>query len=178
MKKTTFFALAMGLSFLAFAPCVHSKNVYQFNPANVVATQTQEQALTAAKTQTQAQAAITLNTAETKAFAEVNTYLKSATQTDRDNLVNYLGYYRSWYQAVTPAPQDLFIKLSSNAKDLVKKIKDIAVEFTTQPAAMAGSSKLTKDGEKFYQDVIKKLKGGPLANIQMPPIKAPRTYVR
>ncbi len=118
-----------------------------------------------------------LSAAKAQAFNKVDKYLASATEADRNKLVKYLGFYRSWYQAVTPAPQDLYNQLSRKAKKLAASIKEIAKEFTIQSKSLIGSSKLTKDGVTFYTEVINRLQNGQVNKTQA--IKNPlRTFNR
>lgn len=89
---------------------------------------------------------------------------------DHENLINFLQFYKSWYQAVTPAPINLIIQLSPQAMAYVNSLKRIAEQagfvVLREPAfshwpkgkdsfAQAGRSKLKPIGDTFYQAVIK-----------------------
>lgn len=86
-------------------------------------------------------------------------------QSELQDLIEYLGYYRSWYQSVSPAPQELYQKLSRKSRQLVELIKKNAKQFEitrqqddrTKP--MMGSSRLTNNGHEYYQLTIDNLSG-------------------
>ncbi len=85
-------------------------------------------------------------------------YLGQATPEDLALLMKYLGYYRSWYQAVRPAPVGLYESLSQSARHVIHDLQEYAQQFTRQPQpALPGSSRLTIEGEKFYQSVREEL---------------------
>lgn len=106
----------------------------------------------------------TLKKAQIKAYREIELYLAKATPQDQANLAEYLKYYRSegHYQAVTPVPGALRESLSADAHDLFKKLTKHAQPFIHKPKSIPGSSRLTAQGEAYYQSLIsfigKKLK--------------------
>lgn len=81
-------------------------------------------------------------------------YQHAAPEQDYQNLVAFLHYYRSWYQAVTPAPMGLISSLSPAALKFIAQLKAIAKSFVRAPQGIPGSSRLTAPGEQFYQSVI------------------------
>jgi hypothetical protein len=69
----------------------------------------------------------------------------------------YLSYYRSFFQAVTPAPREIYdaVYAYGPSREFVEGVIKIAEDNFTRPArAMAGSSKLTADGERYFQKVL------------------------
>ena len=73
---------------------------------------------------------------------------------DQANLIQYLNYYRSWYQAVTPAPRALVESLSPAAVIFIDQLRAIAEQFITTPEQRPGASKLSAAGNCFYQKII------------------------
>lgn len=78
-------------------------------------------------------------------------------------LVEYLNFFRSWYQSVSPAPQSLLESLSPDAQRYVQTLKDIAQKHgfvqpysNDQAVARTGTSRLSADGEKFYTNIIER----------------------
>jgi len=74
---------------------------------------------------------------------------------DINNVLKYVTYYRSWYQAVTPAPINLINSLSPAAKAYIKQLQAIAKIFETIPENRPGSSRLSMAGNCFYQKIIR-----------------------
>lgn len=77
---------------------------------------------------------------------------------DKADVAEYLTYYRSWYQAVRPASVELIERIKANQatqtyidmlKLIVKKYR-----FVQRPSGLMGASKLSSDGNTFYQEVI------------------------
>ncbi len=81
-----------------------------------------------------------------------------------ERLVEYLGFYRSWYQSVTPASTALIDSLSTAALEYVGKLQKIVAENRDlaarkgAPGTMTGSSRLTELGSKFYETIINQLR--------------------
>lgn len=84
----------------------------------------------------------------------LNEYQHSAPEQDYQNLLEYMRYYRSWYQAVTPAPIRLVEQLSPAALKFIAQIKHAASPFTRAPQGIPGSTRLTEEGERFYRTLI------------------------
>lgn len=84
----------------------------------------------------------------------LNEYQYSAPEQDYQNLLEYVRYYRSWYQAVTPAPIRLVEQLSPAALKFIAQIKYAVSPFTRAPQGIPGSTRLTETGEQFYRTVI------------------------
>ena len=81
------------------------------------------------------------------------------TRPDIVTIVEYMKYYKSWYQAVTPAPIKLVNALSQQDKRFIEQVKQIVQPFqVTSPTARLGASTLTRDGEILYEYVLAKLK--------------------
>jgi hypothetical protein len=92
----------------------------------------------------------------------VRNYKNSESSTEVLKTTNYLNYYRSWYQAVAPAPVGFFESLSPKSQNFIAEIKKLAEKFVVTPEKMMpGASKLSAEGEKFYQKVIAQLKSLP-----------------
>ncbi|HVW98990.1 MAG TPA: hypothetical protein VHA52_00900 [Candidatus Babeliaceae bacterium] len=85
-------------------------------------------------------------------------YKRTASSTDINRLYEYLTYYRSWYQAVTPPPSDLYESLSDQAKALIKQLKHYAEQFIQHPPARAGATSLSKEGDQWYQNILSLLR--------------------
>lgn len=94
--------------------------------------------------------------ATTHAKQIITQFFKKASDQDKQLFTDYLAYYRSegGYQAVTPAPGKLRESLSPDARNLWKKLTQLAQKFVQKPLGIPGSSKLTKAGEKYYQDLL------------------------
>ncbi len=90
------------------------------------------------------------------AYKDIEHYLAKACHRDKTNLAEYLKYYRSegHYQAVTPAPNALRDSLSPDAQALFKKLVKRARPFTRKPKPVPGASRLTAEGEEFYESII------------------------
>lgn len=74
-----------------------------------------------------------------------------------EDMVKYLGYFKSWYQSVKPAPVELYDKINSSqaATAYINELKRIAQQFKKEPTpGMSGASSLSADGVTFYQYVI------------------------
>lgn len=85
----------------------------------------------------------------------VNVYQQTAPEQEFPIMLEFLRYYRSWYQAVTPAPIRLVEQLSPAALKFIAQLKSIANRFTQTPqAGLMGASRLSAEGERFYQQVI------------------------
>ncbi len=71
----------------------------------------------------------------------------------------YLSYYKSegGYQAVTPAPRTLRHALSAESRELFNRIKQSARRFTQSKASMPGATSLSKEGDIYYQILLKYL---------------------
>lgn len=98
-----------------------------------------------------------------KAVGEVNTFAALATLEELKNVKNYLDHYRSWYQSVKPASPELQAALSNNAHSLINELKKRADEhffirnfIKTQPIE-PGQSKLSDDGNSYYQEILNEL---------------------
>jgi hypothetical protein len=95
-----------------------------------------------------------------KAFFITKQDIESSLQTtsleELENLKYYISFYRSWYQAVTPAPKNLEDTLSPQAKKSVNLIKSTAEKYFMQEPIqrMPGASRLSLDGTKYYDKVI------------------------
>lgn len=95
-----------------------------------------------------------------KAFLTIKPSLESYVQTasleDLNNLKKYISFYRSWYQAVAPAPRNLEATLSPQAKKAVALIKTTAEKYFMQEPIqrMPGASRLSVDGTKYYDKII------------------------
>lgn len=89
---------------------------------------------------------------------ELDRYKAKVSPDQLSDLVNYLGYYRSWYQSVSPAPRDLTEKLSKQSNNLVNLIRKNAEPFVTDQSdankSIVGASKLSQDGDEYYQMII------------------------
>ncbi len=90
-----------------------------------------------------------------EAYKDVEQYLAKASMQDKKNFAHYLKYYRAEgrYQAVQPAPRSLRESLSSAARTLFRKLTKRARKFTRTPQPIPGASRLTSDGEKFYESI-------------------------
>jgi len=103
---------------------------------------------------------IRFNHALAAAQQALTLYKYRGPQAEYNKLIDYLQYYRSWYQAVTPAPRSLVEQLSSDALLYVKNLQSAVNEFALVSPAIAGSrgqigaSTLSPEGERFYQKVI------------------------
>lgn len=107
------------------------------------------------QTTDQNRSSLRLDHALATAQQALNFYKRNAPKTDYNNLLAYLDFYRSWYQSVTPAPMPLIEQLSLAALQFVSQLKHIAQDFTIKtPRGIAGASRLTPEGELFYQEVI------------------------
>lgn len=98
----------------------------------------------------------------------IGKYKKAPTTTPQEleKVINYLSFYRSWYQAVTPAPTDSYKQLSEESKKLVDQLKRWGDTFIAEPEKMMpGASRLSEEGQSFYQAVIAALKAGTLPNV-------------
>jgi hypothetical protein len=84
----------------------------------------------------------------------LNVYQRNAPEQEYALLYEYMQYYRSWYQAVTPAPIQLVEQLSPAALKFIAQLKYAAQPFTRAPRNMPGSSRLTAQGEQFFQAVV------------------------
>jgi len=94
-----------------------------------------------------------------QAKQEIAQFFKNSSERDKHLFAQYITYYRSegGYQAVTPAPLVLRESLSPDARNLWEKLKQIAQKnkkFIQKPLGLPGSSKLTPEGEKYYQDLV------------------------
>lgn len=88
-------------------------------------------------------------------------YKETATPQELEKVINYLTYYRSWYQAVSPAPADSYKQMSPNSKKLVNQLRELGDRFIVKPEKMMpGSSRLSPEGDNFYQTAIEELKAG------------------
>jgi len=85
----------------------------------------------------------------------LNVYQRSAPEQEFPIMLEFLHYYRSWYQAVTPAPMELIRHLSPAALKFIAQLKAIAQTFTRAPQNIPGSSRLTEQGEQFYEAVMR-----------------------
>lgn len=91
-----------------------------------------------------------------RASRRIDKYLKHSSPTDTANVFEYLHYYPSWYQAVTPAPVTLVESLSHRARNLIESLKEIAKDFEIKPTPqLPGSSRLSPEGRAYYEEVIK-----------------------
>ncbi len=110
----------------------------------------------------------TIKRALNGAFKDIEHYLAKAPQHDRTNFAAYLKYYRSEgrYQAVTPAPSTLRESLSPDAQALFKKLVKRARPFTHKPKPTPGASRLTAEGEEFYQNIIAFIDGSIKKNLK------------
>ncbi|MGC2310739.1 MAG: hypothetical protein WA432_03910 [Candidatus Babeliaceae bacterium] len=99
-----------------------------------------------------------LETALIQADNLIDHYLKNATMPEAKNMLAYLAFYRSWYQSVTPAPADIYDALSPNDFTFIEKLKETAKPFIEKPRPMPGASRLSQQGNTFYQQVIDNLK--------------------
>lgn len=81
-------------------------------------------------------------------------YRQSAPEQEYPIMLEFLHYYRSWYQAVTPPPMSLVEQLSPAALKFIAQLKFIARQFEQAPRGIPGASRLTIQGEQFYQTVI------------------------
>lgn len=99
---------------------------------------------------------ITAEQAFNKIKPQIDAYLKNATPSEREALISYLGYYRSWYQSTTPAPVELQKSLTPASNNLVNNIKEVAKAFTLHfsPTQRPGSSTLNQNGHDYYSQVI------------------------
>ena len=90
------------------------------------------------------------------AYKDIERYFATASDADKTRLAQYLTYYRSegHYQAVTPAPYELRKSLSAPAQALFKRLVYRARPFTRAPRALPGASRLTKEGEEYYERII------------------------
>lgn len=78
---------------------------------------------------------------------------------DLKHLIEYIEFYTSWYQAVTPAPRDLYDSLSDEAHEFVEELKTIAKVFERKPKPfLMGATRLNPEGKIFYQRVLKSLR--------------------
>jgi hypothetical protein len=84
----------------------------------------------------------------------INVYQRSAPEQEYQILLEFLRYYRSWYQAVTPAPISLIERLSPAALKFIAQLKFIAKTFEQKAQAMPGATRLSETGDQFYQAVI------------------------
>lgn len=86
---------------------------------------------------------------------DLSPIIKNVSIEDLKKLGKYLAYYRSWYQAVTPAPRELVESLTDKAKDMLAHIKEAAdTHFTQEPAQkIAGASRLSLYGTKYYDQI-------------------------
>lgn len=94
---------------------------------------------------------------QTVAMAQkaLNTYQQTAPAQEFPVTLAFLHYYRSWYQAVTPAPIRLIESLSPAALKFIAQLKALANQFTQTPqAGLMGASRLSPEGERFYEKVI------------------------
>ena len=81
------------------------------------------------------------------------------TRPDIVTIVEYMKYYKSWYQSVTPAPTTLVNALSQQDKRFIEQVKQIIQPFqVTSPTSRMGASTLSRDGEILYEYVLAKLK--------------------
>ncbi|MFA6065900.1 MAG: hypothetical protein WC707_01840 [Candidatus Babeliaceae bacterium] len=95
------------------------------------------------------------------AFQAIETAIKDYrahnTEQDLNNLYRYMSYFHSWYQSVTPPPAIYFDVLSPDAKRLVANIQETARQFEVAGGSIAGSKRLSGEGENFYRYVLERL---------------------
>jgi predicted AAA+ superfamily ATPase len=87
----------------------------------------------------------------------LDTFLSKATQKQKDAFGAFLKTYKSWYQSVTPASQQVvqnYRNLPVEAHEAMGAIRAIADQFTSEPVALAGGSRLSSDGNEYYQALI------------------------
>ncbi len=78
------------------------------------------------------------------------------TTSELSHLGEYLEFYASWYAAVTPASKELCDSLPQQALRFVERLKQLARPFEVKTdRRRLGSSKLSENGWRFYQQVIK-----------------------
>jgi len=79
------------------------------------------------------------------------------TMDERHALLDYLKYYRSFYQLVTPPPRDLIEKITPAARAYVTALKKIVEKNKLagdSTRGMTGTSRLSSNGEKLYEKAI------------------------
>lgn len=77
------------------------------------------------------------------------------------SLIEYVSYYRSFFQAVTPPPIAILdaVEAYQPASGLMCQIFSIArLSFTKKPKNVAGATSLTKDGEHYFETILSYLK--------------------
>lgn len=84
----------------------------------------------------------------------INDYKGAASTQDKQQLKEFLEYYRHWYQAVTPPPHGSYKRLTSKAQEVVNKIRKLGDTFAKKTTTRPGESRLSQEGEKFYQEVL------------------------
>jgi hypothetical protein len=84
----------------------------------------------------------------------LSSYKRTAPLSDVRRLRDYLGYYRSWYQAVTPAPKALYESLSPEARAVANQLKEYAQRFVQPHTGIPGATTLSKEGNAWYQTVL------------------------
>jgi hypothetical protein len=82
-------------------------------------------------------------------------YLKDIELEDVEKLNQYLTFYRSWYQSVTPPPHELTKDLSEEAKEMIRIIKETADTYFKQkpPQNISGASRLSLAGALYYDKI-------------------------
>lgn len=79
-------------------------------------------------------------------------FSKTASLDELKALQDYLGYYKSWYQRVTPATQSVLEALSQNALATANKLKALGDRFKIEKkTTLAGATSLSKQGDKYYK---------------------------
>lgn len=91
-----------------------------------------------------------------KAKEEVRKFrYRTSSCEDYSQFVEYLSYFQSWYQTVTPAPVSLYEDIkASGGLDVVTNLKTIMQPFEQRPLTPIGGNRLSPNGRAAYQELL------------------------